>query len=34
MREPITLVKSHCEGMGDGKREKFTNFIPDIGAIF
>ena len=34
MREPNTLVKARCEGLGDGKRERFTNFIPDIGAIF
>ena len=34
MREPNTLVKAHCQGLGDGKREKFVLFIPDTEAIF
>ena len=34
MRESNTLVKALSEGLGDGKCEKFTNFIPDTEAIF
>ena len=34
LREPNTLIKAHFERLGDGKTEKFTNFIPDTEANF